>query len=496
MSKAKQAQKDAMSKFLDKKKTKQLSVEVKNIAIESIQYDLETDKEYNVRKDYDPEKMTELIESIKIDGVLDPIEIYKDEKIGKYRPLTGHRRFLASKKIGLKEIPSIIRQVDPQRITLNQTIENVLRHDLNPLEEAEAYVKIMNDMDIGQEELAKRLGKTKSTVSETLSVLKLREKVRRAELVKTPKRILTKIATHVNEPYFEKILEEVNKGIKRDELINLIQIEKNAAKKTKSAEAKKEESPRKINLSIKSKKGIVSVEIKHGDDIPDELINAISQEISSMTERTVKAQAAKHGIMLDVKLNMSLSNIDLKPQPLPFEESKKEDSTPTQKPVPAKSEKLIFPGTDSVVTISNNNLIRNKYNFVDYSISKSDITDFILSILPKLKKTILEKTDKDVIIDQWNALPFQKFKGQPEGFFYKACEGPYNLPAEYLRLKEQSQTNQERMPESQEEHVAVQNKRDIYEAIKERLDNGETVDDNAMQTYERAETFLKERGAL
>ena len=131
------------------------------------------------RQIFPEEKLQELADSIREKGVLQPILVEK-LKEKSYRILAGERRWRAARMAGLKELPVIVGEysdAEKQEIAL---IENIQREDLTPLEEARAYKKLMETAGLGQEELAGRLGKNRSTIANTLRLLKLPKNIQEA----------------------------------------------------------------------------------------------------------------------------------------------------------------------------------------------------------------------------------------------------------------------------------------------------------------------------
>jgi ParB family chromosome partitioning protein len=124
------------------------------------------------RKFFDDEKLEELVFSIQEKGVLQPVIVQKG-KGNHYELVVGERRWRASKKAGLKKIPAIVRDVSDAESLEIAIIENIHRQDLNPIEEAEAYSQLANEFGLTQEKLAKRLGKNRTTITNTLRLLKL-----------------------------------------------------------------------------------------------------------------------------------------------------------------------------------------------------------------------------------------------------------------------------------------------------------------------------------
>ncbi|MBE5743298.1 MAG: ParB/RepB/Spo0J family partition protein [Clostridiales bacterium] len=124
------------------------------------------------RKVFDPKALDELASSIKVNGVIMPIVLNKDEN-GKYMIIAGERRFRASKMVGLETIPAIIKDYDERKIQEISLIENLQREDLNPIESATAMKQLMDDYGLTQEELSERIGKSRSAIANTLRLLSL-----------------------------------------------------------------------------------------------------------------------------------------------------------------------------------------------------------------------------------------------------------------------------------------------------------------------------------
>lgn len=123
------------------------------------------------RKEFDPEQLEELAESIRQYGVLQPIMVQKNGEL--YEIIAGERRWRAAKIAGLKEIPVIIREFDKQKKMEISLIENVQRSDLNPIEEAMAYKQLIEEFGLKQEEIAERVSKNRATIANSLRLLKL-----------------------------------------------------------------------------------------------------------------------------------------------------------------------------------------------------------------------------------------------------------------------------------------------------------------------------------
>lgn len=123
------------------------------------------------RLQFDDEKLDNLAESIKIHGIIQPLIVTRSGN--KYELIAGERRFQASKKIGLKKVPVIIREASELQKLELAIIENIQRHDLNAIEEAKAYQKLVDDFQMSQEEVAAKMGKSRSLVANKLRLLNL-----------------------------------------------------------------------------------------------------------------------------------------------------------------------------------------------------------------------------------------------------------------------------------------------------------------------------------
>lgn len=127
------------------------------------------------RKVFDKEALEELADSIKQYGVVQPLVVQK--KDGYYEIIAGERRWRAAKLAKVKEVPVIIKDYSPQEIMEIALIENIQRQDLNPIEEAMAYKRLIDEYDLLQDEVAKKVSKSRSAVTNSMRLLKLPEKV-------------------------------------------------------------------------------------------------------------------------------------------------------------------------------------------------------------------------------------------------------------------------------------------------------------------------------
>ncbi len=127
------------------------------------------------RKHFDGESLQELADSIKKYGIIQPLLVEKKEKY--YEIIAGERRWRAAKLAGLKEIPVMIKEISEQEKMEVALIENIQREDLNPIEEAQAYKRLLEEFHLKQEDVANRLSKSRSAITNTMRLLKLDERV-------------------------------------------------------------------------------------------------------------------------------------------------------------------------------------------------------------------------------------------------------------------------------------------------------------------------------
>ncbi|HSN58728.1 MAG TPA: ParB/RepB/Spo0J family partition protein [Clostridiaceae bacterium] len=150
--------------------SKKYSVEANMISINLIK-----PNEGQPRKTFDEEKILQLSESIKEHGIIQPILLKKDGE--NYSIIAGERRWRAAKAAGLKEVPVIVMDIDEKSVLEVSLIENIQRQDLNPIEEAWAFRKLIDDFSFTQEELGKRIGKSRTALANTMRLLNLDPRV-------------------------------------------------------------------------------------------------------------------------------------------------------------------------------------------------------------------------------------------------------------------------------------------------------------------------------
>lgn len=145
--------------------------------VEELQLDEIRPNPYQPRKNFDEENLKDLSDSIRKNGVFQPIIVRKSSVMG-YEIIAGERRFRASKLAGKDLIPAIVRAIDDEQMMEVAVLENLQREDLSPLEEAEAYSTLMKNLKITQSELSERLGKSRPYIANYLRLLDLPREVK------------------------------------------------------------------------------------------------------------------------------------------------------------------------------------------------------------------------------------------------------------------------------------------------------------------------------
>jgi ParB family chromosome partitioning protein len=133
---------------------------------------------YQPRRDIDPESLQELADSIRAQGVMQPI-VVRPIADRKYEIIAGERRWRATQLAGLDKIPALIREVPDSAAIAMSLIENIQREDLNPIEEAAALMRLQQEFELTQQEVANAIGKSRSTVANLLRLMSLQEDVRK-----------------------------------------------------------------------------------------------------------------------------------------------------------------------------------------------------------------------------------------------------------------------------------------------------------------------------
>ena len=140
---------------------------------------------FQPRKIFEEDSLNDLEKSIKERGIIQPIIVRKSNEDSKYEIIAGERRWLAAQKAGLHEVPVVVTEADDLKSLEFAIVENVQRNDLNPLEEAQGYQRLINDFSYVQEKVSKFIGKSRSYITNCLRILTLPSDV--LDLIETKK---------------------------------------------------------------------------------------------------------------------------------------------------------------------------------------------------------------------------------------------------------------------------------------------------------------------
>ena len=244
-------------------------------SIQNIKLDELRANPYQPRKTFDEDALQELSDSIKEHGVFQPIIVKKGIK--GYEIIAGERRVKASIMAGLKEIPAIVRDFNDQEMMEIALLENLQRENLTAIEEANAYKKLQENLNITQEELAKRLGKSRSHITNMLGLLSLpndiQKDVQEKNISMAHARILSKLE---NKNQQEDLVKKIKKEkISVHELENMTSNEKYERKNkiTKSSNTKNEyqfienELCEKLGTKVRIKKNKIEISFVNSNDL-------------------------------------------------------------------------------------------------------------------------------------------------------------------------------------------------------------------------------------
>ena len=231
---------------------------------------------FQPRKIFDENKLNELTNSIKERGVLQPIIVRKHNKDNdKYEIIAGERRFLAAQKAGLEEVPVVITNVDDLKSLEYAIIENVQRDDLNPLEEAQSYQRLIDEFSYDHEKVSKFIGKSRSYITNSLRILTLPKEV--LNLIETRKISAGHAKILVGLDNAESIANKIHdKKLSVRQAESLVKIFKTKKKSLKSRDVNVQSLENllmdKIGLKViisnsRSNKGSIKIEYKDLDQL-------------------------------------------------------------------------------------------------------------------------------------------------------------------------------------------------------------------------------------
>jgi ParB family chromosome partitioning protein len=219
---------------------------------------------FQPRKDFDKEGLAELAESIRSCGIIQPVVVRKASP--GYELVVGERRWLAAQMVQLSHIPAVVMELSDVDATKYALVENLQRRDLNPIEEAEAYNRLMKEHKLTQEEIAEAVGKSRSTVANTLRLLSLpldiRESVSRGTISMGHARALL----GVDEPVAQRKIWQrvIEKELSVRETEKMIQLWRKGLESEEKSK-KREVSPEIIRIEDALQKAFgTKVRIKHG----------------------------------------------------------------------------------------------------------------------------------------------------------------------------------------------------------------------------------------
>ena len=235
------------------------------------------------RRSFDEESIEELASSIKEYGVIQPIIVTKQNDY--YQIVAGERRWRASKKAGLSEIPAIVREYDKQKNSEIALIENIQRQDLNPIEKAMAIRELLDTYDLTQQKLADKLGISRSGLANTVRILNLSPKV--IDLVKEGK--LTEghckalLAVEDEEKQYQAAIHMIESGDSVREAEKQVRIKKKKTENNRYQPIYRdiEDSFRnffgtKVKLDAKQRSGKIIIQYSSNDDL-DRILNLIKK---------------------------------------------------------------------------------------------------------------------------------------------------------------------------------------------------------------------------
>lgn len=235
---------------------------------------------YQPRRYFNEDALQELSASIKEHGIIQPITVRKRGE--KFELVAGERRWRAAKLLGLKEIPAIIMELTEKNILEVSLIENIQRQDLNPIEEAIAYKKLLSDFNLTQEELSKRVGKSRVAISNVIRLTNLCETVKQYLIDEVITEGHGRVLLSIEDPEIQcevaqKVIDEKLSVRELERLVRYLGSEKKEKDKEKVREINpyyKDVTERlqnyfgtKVSISNKNNKGKIEIEYYSNEDL-------------------------------------------------------------------------------------------------------------------------------------------------------------------------------------------------------------------------------------
>lgn len=233
------------------------------------------------RKTFDGDKIAELTESIRAHGIIQPLILRKSDD-GFYIIVAGERRWRAAKMAGLKDVPAIVMEISEKSVLEISLIENIQRQDLNPIEEASAYKKLLSEFSLTQDDLSKRIGKSRTAITNTIRLMNLDERVQQyiIEGIITEGHGRTLLGIKDKDLQYELSQKAIDERLSVRELERVVKRILDG-KITEKKEVKNELNPyykeiknqlqtylgTKVNISNKNNKGKIEIEYYSEDDL-------------------------------------------------------------------------------------------------------------------------------------------------------------------------------------------------------------------------------------
>lgn len=220
--------------------------------------------------------LTDLVASIREKGVLEPLLVRPSEVGGRFMIISGERRYRAAREVGLREVPCIEMDVDDRAVAEIALIENLQRKDLTPFEEADGLQVLVERFGYTHEEVARKIGKSRSSVTESLAIATLpgdiRELCRRADI--SSKSLLLQIVRQPNPEAMGSFVKQVSEqGLTRDE-----------ARKARSGKKSSRQQPFIFRHQPTTKEYSVEVKFRRSEVSRDELISALEKLLQSLRQ--------------------------------------------------------------------------------------------------------------------------------------------------------------------------------------------------------------------
>ena len=241
---------------------------------------------FQPRKSFDESNLEDLTNSIKERGVIQPIIVRRSNSDdSKFEIIAGERRWLAARKAGLHDIPVVVTEADDLKSLEFAIVENVQRHDLNPLEEAQGYKRLINEFSYDQEKVSKFIGKSRSHITNSLRILSLPEDVLKLVENKQLSAGHAKILVGLENASFiaNKVIEKKLSVRQAENFVKIFKRSKSSSKKIKDSNTLDLEKSltEKIGLRVyiknkKNNKGLISIEYSDLDQL-NKLVDLIKK---------------------------------------------------------------------------------------------------------------------------------------------------------------------------------------------------------------------------